>query len=522
MRPLLHHGHHPLSALPTALAARSLFSGMLRRERGSWFEKLVGFKESDYEETQGKLEVEGTRLRSRVNGKDYEVGTFETPTLGDLRARAAPHLKGPGTLRVKHIAVGDILEYHARAENEGALFQVASQFNCLEFVDPTTIPETGVTNYVLDGTQGPACALAAGPATIYRNYFAPVGQHGRPGQTAQMQINNLDAVERLVGNNREGYWTVRNGYTHATREGLRRFKQSLGGQDRDTLVSAVKIGVQRGVEVTLAKRWEAPRRRQFVTQVFCSAVSCGFSNTTSPDWQPLARIALDGAYEATLMAAVINCTDQRRRETSHATESNTKAELQDKASNSLGMLSCDPPPCGQGGSCQATTSRDRDGSHSESDGMASVMPCSNTGRVLGRKGALPRGATAGPAIKGQGHDSTHGAVPNDEGQGHGSKPSAVACCDPASGGGTPAASGSRPQCASSRRVFLTFLGGGVFSNRRLWIADAIGAALAAVDGANLEVFVCHYRRIDKEMVKMINNARKWRVSRQKATPTQQF
>ena len=36
-------------------------------------------------------------------------------------------------------------------------------------------PEDGVTRYKDDPTQGPACAIAAGAATIYRNYFVPIG-----------------------------------------------------------------------------------------------------------------------------------------------------------------------------------------------------------------------------------------------------------------------------------------------------------------------------------------------------------
>ena len=60
-------------------------------------------------------------------------------------------------------------------ENAGALFQVASQLNLLEMTGPEVTPEDGVTIYQDDRTQGPACAIAAGAATIYRNYFAPVG-----------------------------------------------------------------------------------------------------------------------------------------------------------------------------------------------------------------------------------------------------------------------------------------------------------------------------------------------------------
>ena len=66
---------------------------------------------------------------------------------------------------------------------------MASQFNLLEMVSPTVTPEHGVTRYQHDRTQGPACAIAAGAATIYRNYFAPVG--GGYGQTTERQFDGL-------------------------------------------------------------------------------------------------------------------------------------------------------------------------------------------------------------------------------------------------------------------------------------------------------------------------------------------
>jgi hypothetical protein len=74
-------------------------------------------------------------------------------------------------------------------EYAGALFQVASQFNLLEMVSPEVTPEQGVTRYQHDKTQGPACAIAAGAATIYRDYFVPVGD--AVGQTSERQLDAL-------------------------------------------------------------------------------------------------------------------------------------------------------------------------------------------------------------------------------------------------------------------------------------------------------------------------------------------
>jgi hypothetical protein len=123
-----------------------------------------------------------------VNGKDYGIGDLELVPLQSLRERVESTGGLPGRLKVS-VVTGDVRQMHRSPENAGALFQVASQFNLLEMVSPTVTPEQGVTRYQHDRTQGPACAIAAGAATIYRNYFASVG--GSHGQTAERQLDGL-------------------------------------------------------------------------------------------------------------------------------------------------------------------------------------------------------------------------------------------------------------------------------------------------------------------------------------------
>lgn len=75
--------------------------------------------------------------------------------------------------------------------------QVASGFNCLEFMDANCLPEEGVTGYQHDRTQGPACSISCGAATVYRNYFAAVTTAGggtQEGQTAACMLNGLDEL----------------------------------------------------------------------------------------------------------------------------------------------------------------------------------------------------------------------------------------------------------------------------------------------------------------------------------------
>ncbi len=327
----------------------------------TWFEQLFGFPEADYAATQSRFEVNGTTLHSKPNGRVFDIGTFSTPTLTSLRerARSAPR----GSLRVTHEAIGDVLALHALPENRGALFQVASQFNCLEFAGPNVTPERGVTGYAIDPTQGPACSLAAAAATVYRNYFAPV--RGIAGQTHDRQLDTLDGLAAVLGEPGE-FWRIVNGYTQSDVARLTRLRAALAAHDRDTLLGAVKIGLQEHVGVDFRARFVPVSEPTHVSQAFCSALSCGYTSVPLEHWEPLATLVLDAAYEATLWAAL---------------------------------------------------------------------------------------ATGSP------------------------------------------------------KVWLTFLGGGVFGNRTEWIAGAIGRALARVEGFDIDVRVAHYRSVNEPLVDQVAHAR---------------
>jgi hypothetical protein len=269
----------------------------------TWFELLFGFAESSYDETRAKFTFEGERLVSTANGRAFDVGRFTTPSLRELRESARARRTASGRARVRHEIIGDALELHALAENVGALFQVASQLNCLEFAGPEEIPENGVTQYASDPTQGPACSLAAAAATVVRNYFADVG--GQRGQTADRQLNLLAGVQSRIG---ESLLDVRNGYTFSDEVRLARAADAIAARDRDELMGELRIGLHEDVEVTFARRFEAPARPQRVSQAFCSALSCGYASGSLAAWKPIATLVLDAAYEATFLAAAASGT----------------------------------------------------------------------------------------------------------------------------------------------------------------------------------------------------------------------
>ena len=338
-----------------------------RVEKAQWFAHLFGFSEAGVGNPPGGGRVDprgvranlelldgGCTLRSKVNGARYGVGRFSTPSLAELRAASAAAEAAcvgaplPPTASVEHIGAADVFSLHADPAFSGAMFMAASQFNTLEFSHPGGVPEDGVTNYVSDGTQGPACALAAAPATVVRNYFAgpppradgaggaggaaaaaagqqqqqqqqqQFGEQLLQGQSAGRQIDNLGGVLRALQG--ETLVDVRNGYTDSDPQRLALLN---GGRladpaSRAAALAQLRVGVHSGVEVPWARGRERfvlapPAARQAVSQSFCSALAIGYAHggTTEAEWGPLAQLVLDGSYEATLRAAAIDRAERR-------------------------------------------------------------------------------------------------------------------------------------------------------------------------------------------------------------------
>jgi hypothetical protein len=271
----------------------------------NWFERITGFKEESYAETKAKLEARDRVLYSKVNDRSFGIGQLELVSLAELRERAS-QVKPHGRLTVINVR-GDVRRMHQDAKYAGALFQVASQFNLLEMVGPDVTPEDGVTRYQHDATQGPACAIAAGAATIYRNYFVPVGD--QLGQSRDRQLDGLadlgEALSLRLATSVPELWKMRNGYALATREGLHRIRghlTSASEPELETLRGLLRIGLHTDVEVTDCDQTSAA----LVSQAFCSALPVRYSALAASEWEPFARLVLEAAYEATLLAGLLN------------------------------------------------------------------------------------------------------------------------------------------------------------------------------------------------------------------------
>lgn len=264
-----------------------------------WFERLTGFPEGPYDATRQRLNIRDGHLLGR-DGKAWSMGRLSMPTLTELRLQAAPLLQQGMRTQVSCMAT-DVRALHAQPEARGALFQVASQFNLLEMVGPEVTPEHGVTRYQHDHTQGPACAIAAGAGTIYRNYLVPIGD--QTGQRTGRQLDALADIGHALAVDGLPPWRMSNGYALCTAQELARIDQRLqaaGDAALDELRGRLRIGLHRDVDVT---DLDAPGHR--VSQAYCSALPVAYAGLPAAHWARFATLVLEAAYEATLLAAVL-------------------------------------------------------------------------------------------------------------------------------------------------------------------------------------------------------------------------
>ena len=319
-----------------------------REIMADWFERLAGFSEDamSYEEIQEQFIVEhepsshrrrppsaaatsqhtdswpttSTILTSKVNGRRMVAGRFESVSLAQLRERVDEIItsRGTGTSTSPFAAntvreyVGDIRTILNDQFNAGSMIQVASQFNCLEMIEPRVTPEMGIGIYENDRTQGPICAMACGAGTIYRNYFAEVskgGDGGGVGQTADRQLDGLYRLGLELGNADGSLWTMQNGYCQATSSGLAAINGIIAAaseEKMDHLRGLLEVGIHWDMEVTSASSTTASPL--CISQIFCSALPVSYARRSveKSEWKNFATLVLEAAYEATILGAIIN------------------------------------------------------------------------------------------------------------------------------------------------------------------------------------------------------------------------
>ena len=325
----------------------------MSRACDTFFTRIFGFEEKDYLKSRAELYKRATfsappatsaaqriaslparaeRCHMTIDGFGVvDAGTFYEPSVAEMRSALARKCQEPeakskidaaaaefkaahkGNTVVIANTVGESQEMHSMAKYANCVFQAASQFNYLEFPSCDTTPEEGIAQYEYDSTQGPACAIACAVGTAVRNYLLapltnllPEPNAAIPpalrGQHAACQRNGLAELEaaflkilKANGSDVPAPWTVKGGYIEAAEESLADANALLRNEVvRDALRPLLRVGVHENTSVI-----DGDKVVQSVTQVYCSAVSVGYSATPANVWKPLASLVLDGLYEST-------------------------------------------------------------------------------------------------------------------------------------------------------------------------------------------------------------------------------
>jgi hypothetical protein len=231
--------------------------------------------------------------------ENLQAGRFSCPSLRQLSQRLDGLPQGqPGRLRLWVLegssAVTDIGALQAAAPPR-SLFQVASQYNCLEAPDAYLVP---VRRYFSDPTQGPRASISAFPGTLLRHYAAPGADGSRFVQrSGGPQVNLLHRVclDKLA--------RVENGYLLSSNiQDAGTFATLLQDHFED-----LEVGLQEEVQVVLGANWDGlVEGRRTIAQVLTSTLAGGgYSriDLSKDHWVRICRQLQRAAYLGTLLAA---------------------------------------------------------------------------------------------------------------------------------------------------------------------------------------------------------------------------
>lgn len=234
-------------------------------------------------------------------GNEWCAGKFEIPSIEELKYRASQRQKPTSPSPVLRLFVldgasplTDIGSLQATSSPH-SLFQVASQFNCLEAPVPRVVD---VNEYFRDYTQGPRASISAWPATLLRHYAAPSATGARFIQSTDG--DQIDLLRDACGPN-----AVRHGYFTGA------------GLDAAVIVSALesnftklRVGVHENAQVLLGYNWDGAvdSPAPSIAQVFTSTAAGGTygaqSNLGQQGFISAATQLLRAAYLGTFLSAI--------------------------------------------------------------------------------------------------------------------------------------------------------------------------------------------------------------------------
>lgn len=274
--------------------------------RTGFVEEIIGVKESLFRQSDSLVAKAWLGPRTLCNlttGQEWDTGILELPSLGSLRALSG-NLSGQGSGRLsvlcgsRDLGKVDVGYLQALPENDGAVFQVASNFNALELKsrrDEQAMLEIG--NYVHDKTQGPFASISAAPGLFLRHYYPFYSPDTTPSDWRQVYDGRqLELLGELP-------LTVENGYLDLNDTVMEK-KLSL---------DLFRVAHHRDIQVVFGlvdgHVHSKIGHHQRVSQVFTATTDLastnrGFFQRHPVEVERLTKFLLRGAYEGTLRVAL--------------------------------------------------------------------------------------------------------------------------------------------------------------------------------------------------------------------------
>jgi hypothetical protein len=308
----------------------------------NWFNDTFGFDEEIVKKDQTNEDAfQKTKAKARLSDNNT-VLTFESPDktfyIGEYTQFSisnTPPLPSGSQKLAYYSLIGDIQMFHNDYRLKGALFQAASQFNALEMVNPNITPLDGITMYIGDKTQGPACAIACAPALFYRNYLV----NGTGQNTPENQIDGLKEAHKYLldlhkqthpSSVKDKLWDMTNGYCMPVDDDCLRIISELLAENkpaqRQEFKNRITYAVQWNTQVTGMREQTDRDKNTFtgsnlenlhtVAQIYCSSVPMPITNETNnpcynthlsinlSDWEPFITAIQEAIFEITYTAAI--------------------------------------------------------------------------------------------------------------------------------------------------------------------------------------------------------------------------
>lgn len=240
--------------------------------RGDFFHHLTGVQETDFVEQQAALlprVFHDGCVHNLETGVSWPAGTFQTYSIYELEqllpARPIPEKSGSFNVILGYNTRGlslakkaelDIQALQADPTNKGALFQIASNFDCLENASTLNQGHHWLSQYIYDMMQGPFGAISAAPGLFLRAY----------GQ-GEEEINLLSNFPQLP---------LRRGYLVLAEASRATVRTAAGLDHKD-----IQVGVHRDVGVVFGQQLPrnqhriCPHAEQAISQLYVSSLDLG-------------------------------------------------------------------------------------------------------------------------------------------------------------------------------------------------------------------------------------------------------